>query len=359
MNSDDQRWNVTFRWIRDHCVSHHACQSVHVAPNPLGLPARRYAVIGNGVDVTSTSVMGPAAGCGLIATMPFLPRDIITAYQGELLWMPAVTAKASGTSDNRVHSHFKRISGTDYVISGFKGVDITFGSGGASVANCAARKSDANARLVTLWDKKHEDFMWCPETTRYERVSGTFLVATKPISINEEILTWYGEASRARLSLNSNTSNTAAAIESGHDDGNSDADTPAVFVEGGTVSQVRVHHVNERPPRALEQDLSRAGARFQQIFQVFYMLSFCRVSLSSPRAALMPQHERSERTTRVTVTVSDNHSVTLKRTKYPVTGDVLVGEHFVALTKLNTSTNQSRNTDWVQSLATVITPNPP
>ena len=100
MNSDDQRWNVTFRWIRDHRVSHSACQSTRVAPCPVALPARRYAVIGNGVGVTRTSVMGPAAGCGLIATMPFLPRDIITAYQGELVWMPAVTAKASISREN-------------------------------------------------------------------------------------------------------------------------------------------------------------------------------------------------------------------------------------------------------------------
>jgi len=270
MNSDDQRWNVTFRWIRDHRVSHHACQSIHVAPNPLSLPARRYAVIGNGVDVTSTSVMGPAAGCGLIATMPFLPRDIITAYQGELVWMPAVTAKSSITSDNLAHSHFKRISGSDFVISGFKGVDIAFGSGGASVANCAARKADANARLVTLWDKKHIDFMWCPETARYERVNGTFLVATKPISIKQEILTWYGEATRARLSLNNDISH--AVNESGDDDGNSDADTPAIFVEGGTVSQVRVHQLDERPSRALQQDLSRAAARFRNISKNFTYL---------------------------------------------------------------------------------------
>jgi hypothetical protein len=211
--------------------------------------------------------MGPAAGCGLIATMPFLPRDIITAYQGELVWMPAVTAKSSITSDNLAHSHFKRISGSDFVISGFKGVDIAFGSGGASVANCAARKADANARLVTLWDKKHVDFMWCPETARYERVNGTFLVATKPISIKQEILTWYGEATRARLSLNNDISH--AVNESGDDDGNSDADTPAIFVEGGTVSQVRVHQLDERPSRALQQDLSRAAARFRNISKNF------------------------------------------------------------------------------------------
>jgi len=193
MNSDDQRWNVTFRWIRNHRVSHTACQSTRVAPAPAGLPARRYAVIGNGVGVTPTSVMGPAAGCGLIATMHFLPRDIITAYEGELVWMPAVTAKASISNSDITHSHYRRISGSDYVISGFKGIDIVFGSGGASVANCAARKRDANARLVTLFEKKYEDFMWCPSTSRYEPVSGTFLVATKEININEEILTWYGE----------------------------------------------------------------------------------------------------------------------------------------------------------------------
>ena len=258
MNSDDQRWNITFRWIRDHRVSHHACQSTPVGPTPLGLPARRYAVIGNGVDVTSTSIMGPGSGCGLIATMPFMPRDIITAYHGDLVWMPAVTAKASLSSQDHGHSHFKRIAGSDFVISGFKGVDISFGSGGASVANCASRKADANARLVTLWEKKHEDFMWCPSTSRYERVNGTFLVATKSIRIKEEILTWYGEATRARLSLN-NPSETVTDF--GKDDNNTDGETPAVFLEGRTVSQVRVQPLDERPLRSHEQDQSKSGTR--------------------------------------------------------------------------------------------------
>ena len=261
MNSDEQRWNVTFRWIRDHRVSPHACQSRLVAPTPLGLPARRYAVIGNGVEVTRSSVMGPTAGCGLIATMPFLPCDIITAYEGELIWMPAVTAQASISRDDRTHSHFKRISGSDFVISGFKGVDIKFGSGGASVSNCAARKSDANAKLVTLWEKKHEDFMWCPETSRYERVSGTYLVVTKAIGINDEILTWYGEATRARLSLNGVPD---TVTESGQYEGSSDADTPAVLVEGGSVLQVRVQHLDECRQRPVQQNQPTAGARFQE-----------------------------------------------------------------------------------------------
>ena len=92
-----------------------------------------------------------------------------------LIWSHrAVTAKSSLLSQDHGHSHFKRIAGSDFVISGFKGVDISFGSGGASVANCASRKADANARLVTLWGKKHEDFMWCPSMSRYERVNGTF-----------------------------------------------------------------------------------------------------------------------------------------------------------------------------------------
>jgi len=260
MNSDEQRWNVTFRWIRDHRVSHHACQSRHVAPSPVGLPARRYAVIGNGVEVTKSSVMGPTAGCGLIATMPFRPCDIITAYEGELIWMPAVTAKASMSRDNHTHSHFKRISGSDLVISGFKGVDIKFGSGGASVANCSARKSDSNAKLVTLWGKKHEDFMWWPEKSRYERVNGTYLVATKPISVNDEILTWYGEATRARLSLNSVPD---TVTESGQYEDNSDADTPAVLIQGGSVLQVRVQHLDECTQRPVQQNEPTAGARFQ------------------------------------------------------------------------------------------------
>ena len=147
--------------------------------------------------------MGPQAGCGLVAAITFEPREIITAYHGELIWMPAVTAKASMTSDN--HSHFKRISGTDFVIAGFPGREIKFGSGGGSVANCANRKCDANARLVTLYEKKHEDFMWCGEMSRYERVSGTFLVATKHIGVNDEILTWYGSATRQRLGLDTVT----------------------------------------------------------------------------------------------------------------------------------------------------------
>jgi hypothetical protein len=260
MNSDDQRWNVTFRWIRNHCVSPHACQSKNVAPTPLGLPARRYAVIGNGVGVTSTSVMGPAAGCGLIATMPFMPRDVITAYHGELLWMPAVTAKASISSTDPCHSHYKRISGSDFVICGVKGVDISFGCGGASVANCAASKLESNAKLQTLFHKKHEDFLWCPSTKRYERVNGTYLVATKPISVNEEILTWYGEATCARLSLNRDTD---SVTESSFTDNNGDADAHIVSVEGGSYSHVRVHPLNHQTPPPQLQGDSEYETRFE------------------------------------------------------------------------------------------------
>ena len=275
MNSDDQRWNITFRWIRDHRVSHHACQSECAGPTPLGLPARRYAVIGNGVDVTSTSVMGPGSGCGLIATMPFMPRDIITAYHGDLVWMPAVTAKASLSSQGHDHSHFKRIAGSDFVISGFKGVNILFGSGGASVANCASRKADANARLVTLWEKKHEDYMWCPSTSRYERVNGTFLVATKDIRVNEEILTWYGKATRARLSLDTLSETVtdlgmddANTDDANTDDANTDAETPAAFLEGRMVSQVRVQPLDDQPLRPLQEDHSARGTRLQYISKV-------------------------------------------------------------------------------------------
>jgi hypothetical protein len=205
--------------------------------------------------------MGPAAGCGLIATMHFLPRDIITAYEGELVWMPAVTAKASISNSDMSHSHYRRISGSDYVISGFKGIDIVFGSGGASVANCAARKRDANARLVTLFEKKYEDFMWCPSTSRYEPVSETFLVAIKEININEEILTWYGEGTCARLSLH--RSDDDSVTESNVDDNNSDADTPIVAVDGGSVSLVRVHHLNHLPPRSNLQANAEYDNRFE------------------------------------------------------------------------------------------------
>ena len=260
MNSDDQRWNVTFRWIRNYCVSPHACQSKIVAPTPLVLPARRYAVIGNGVGVTSTSVMGPAAGCGLIATMPFMPRDVITAYHGELIWMPAVTAKASISSSDPSQSHYKRISGSDFVICGFKGVDIAFGCGGASVANCARRKSESNAKLVTLFHKKHEDFLWCPETARYERVNGTFLVATKAISVNDEILTWYGEATCSRLSLNRDAD---SVTESRFDDNNGDADARIVSVEGGSISHVRVQPLNHLAPQPQVQGDSEYDTRFK------------------------------------------------------------------------------------------------
>jgi hypothetical protein len=205
--------------------------------------------------------MGPAAGCGLIATMPFMPRDVITAYHGELLWMPAVTAKASISSTDPCHSHYKRISGSDFVICGVKGVDISFGCGGASVANCAASKLESNAKLQTLFHKKHEDFLWCPSTARYERVNGTYLVATKPISVNEEILTWYGEGTCARLSLH--RSDDDSVTESNVDDGNSDADTPIVAVEGGAVSLVRVHHLNHLPPRSNLQANAEYDNRFE------------------------------------------------------------------------------------------------
>jgi len=202
MNSDEQRWNMTFRWIRNHRVSPHACRNESLGPRPISLPARHYATIGDGVGVTRVSVMGPNAGCGLLATISFEPGDLITAYHGELTWMPAVTAKASVTAES---NHFKRISGSDFVIAGFTGRDIKFGSGGGSVANCASRKSDANARLVTLYERKHEDFMWCAETSRFERVNGTFLVATKHIPVNDEILTWYGKATRQRMGIDTVT----------------------------------------------------------------------------------------------------------------------------------------------------------
>jgi hypothetical protein len=129
------------------------------------------------------------------------------------------------------------------------------------VANCAARKRDANARLVTLFEKKYEDFMWCPSTSRYEPVSGTFLVATKEININEEILTWYGEGTCARLSLH--RSDNDSVTESNVDDNNSDADTPIVAVDGGSVSLVRVHHLNHLPPRSNLQANAEYDNRFE------------------------------------------------------------------------------------------------
>ena len=61
----------------------------------------------------------------------------------------------------------------------------------------------------------------------------------------------------------------------------------------------------------------------------------------------------------MTVTVSDQHTISLERSKDPVTGDVFVGERRLAARKLKPIPNQSRNTDLVQSLATVSTPNPP
>ena len=53
----------------------------------------------------------PYAGCGLVAATTFEPREIITAYHGELFWMPAVTAKASMTT--RIDSHFKQFNYRD------------------------------------------------------------------------------------------------------------------------------------------------------------------------------------------------------------------------------------------------------
>ena len=129
MNSDEQRWNVTFRFV---IIAYHPTLANPGRWHQLLLVCLPGGML-SGVEVTRSSVMGPTAGCGLIATMAFLPCDIITAYEGELIWMPAVTAKASVSSDDRAHSHFKRISGSDFVISGFKGVGIKFGSGGASV----------------------------------------------------------------------------------------------------------------------------------------------------------------------------------------------------------------------------------
>jgi hypothetical protein len=202
--------------------------------------------------------------------MAFMPRDIITAYHGDLVWMPAVTAKASLSRQDYDHSHFKRIAGSDFVICGFKGMNISFGSGGASVANCASRKADANARLVTLWEKKHEDYMWCPSTSRYERVNGTFLVATKNIQINEEILTWYGEATRARLSLDT-PSETVTGLEmedDNTDDANTDVETPATFLDGRMVSQIRVQPLDERSLQPLQEDHSARGTRLKYISKV-------------------------------------------------------------------------------------------
>ena len=47
--------------------------------------------------------------------------------------------------------------------------------------------------------------MWCAETSCFERVYGTFLVATKHISVNDEILTWYGNATRQRMGIDTVT----------------------------------------------------------------------------------------------------------------------------------------------------------
>ena len=49
--------------------------------------------------------------------------------------------------------------------------------------------------------------------------------------------------------------------------------------------------------------------------------------------------------------------MTLKRTNDPVTGDVVVGEHYAVVFKVTSDLKQSRNIDCIQSLATIIAPN--
>ena len=135
--------------------------------------------------------------------------------------------------------------------------------------------------------------MWCPSTSRYERVNGTFLVATKNIRIDEEILTWYGEATRARLSIDtpSETVTDLGMDDAQMDDANTDVETPAAFLEGTMVSQVRVQPLDDRSLRPLQEDHSARGIRLQYISKV-------RITFSTGiRIHLPDQRSRQSRST--------------------------------------------------------------
>ena len=92
------------------------------------------------------------------------------------------------------------------------------------------------------------------------------------ININEEILTWYGATTCARLSLHGSVNDSVT--ESNSDDTNSDADSPIVSVEGGAVSRDRVHHLNHLPPRPNLQADSEYDNRFE-IINTFEQLLYC------------------------------------------------------------------------------------
>ena len=131
------------------------------------------------------------SGDGLFALTPFARGDIVTYYDGDLKQVAKVTGK------QQIHfqewTHWRSVPGYDLVIRGINRNSGAFdGRGGASLANHWPEKQNSAYKT-----RGHYIYMFCQDDFRWWRIPATLLVATRNISVGEEIYVDYGASSTA------------------------------------------------------------------------------------------------------------------------------------------------------------------
>ena len=145
-DSDNERWNITFRWIKSHHDRWGCRQSGIRCYAPKFLPVEPLAVVGDGVH-TDRSKIDPDAGFGLFASQDYAANDWITFYDGSLMSYERIRGKFVDDGANRSsRSHWCVLPDEDLVIKGLT-KETCQRRGGASMANSAANRSIVNARL--------------------------------------------------------------------------------------------------------------------------------------------------------------------------------------------------------------------
>lgn len=132
----------------------------------LGAAAGAARTIGDGVQVKASTI--PTAGLGLFSgpRKAFLRGEIITEYCGRVI--TRAEANERRRRDPRLASHMRATGDHRYIIDGHR--NPRDGSGGGSFAN---QGPGINAKIVNIGDK-------------------VYLMATKNIPKNEEVLVHYG-----------------------------------------------------------------------------------------------------------------------------------------------------------------------
>jgi hypothetical protein len=132
----------------------------------LGAAAGAAMTIGHGVQVKPSNI--PTAGLGLFSgpRKAFLKGEIITEYCGRVI--TRLEANERRRRDSRLASHMRATGDHRYIIDGLR--NPRDGLGGGSFAN---QGPGINAKIINVGDK-------------------VYLMATKNIPNNEEVLVHYG-----------------------------------------------------------------------------------------------------------------------------------------------------------------------